>query len=199
MKKVFALILSVVLLALFCAPALAAKSIGGSSTSSSSSGSLSGVTPFKFEHKKKGIGRGVCPVYTAPYHDAYRCNNGRASVDTNSSIDLGGYSDQGWLMVRYSTNNGGTRVGWIPPKYIKDVKTSMVPHFSYIPVTAKSDIYVTDNNLEPYDTNGYFAMIGQGETFYVIGRYNYYQYDLWYIELTVDGQTARGFIPNSAI
>ena len=199
MKKLLALMLSVVLITLFCTPALAAKSIGGSNSTSGSSGSLSDVTPFKFEHQKKGIGRGVCPVYSAPYEGAYRCNSGKASVDTGSSIDLGGYSDQGWLLVRYSTNNGGTRVGWIPPKYISGVKTSMVPHFSYIAQTAKSDINVTDNNLEPYDANGYFAQLEKGETFYVIGRYNYYQYDLWYIEFTVDGQTARGFIPNDAI
>ena len=196
MKKTVALLLAI-LLVFSSVSALAAVSVNRGSNSSS--GSLANVTPFKFEHKKNGIGRGVCPVYAAPYQDAYRCNNGKAAVDTNSNIDLGGYSEQGWLLVRYSTNNGGTRVGWIPPKYIKGVKTSMVPHFSYIPQTAKSDIYVTDNNLDPYDSSGYFAMLTSGETFYVIGRYNYYQYDLWYIELTVDGKTARGFIPYNSI
>ena len=198
MKKTVALVLAV-LLVLSSLPALAAKSVNGGSSSSYVSDSLSGVKPFKFEHKKNGIGRGVCPVYSAPYKDAYRCNNGKAKVDTNSYIDLGGYSDQGWLLVRYSTNNGGTRVGWLPPKYIKDVKTSMVPHFSYIPQTAPAEIYVTDNNLEPYDQSGYFAQLSEGETFYILGKYNYYQYDLWYIEFTVDGQTARGFIPMDAL
>ena len=182
------------LFVLSCVPALAATSIGVSSYGSVS-GSLSGVTPFKFEHRRNGIGRGVCPVYSAPYNGAYRANNGRAAVDTNSYVDLGGYSDQGWLLVRYSTNNGGTRVGWIPPKYVKGVKTSMVPHFTHIAQTAPTEIYVTDNNLEPYDSSSYFARLEAGETFYVVGRYNYYQYDLWYIEFTLDGQTARGFIP----
>ena len=193
MKKLTALLLAL-LLVLSSVSALAATSINSGSTSSVP-GELSGVKPFKFEHKKTGIGRGVCPVYSAPYNGAYRCNNGRAAVDTNSYIDLGGYSEQGWLLVRYSTNNGGTRVGWIPPKYIKGVRTSMVPHFSYIAQTAPTEINVTDNNLNPYDPTGYFATMAAGETFYIIGKYNYYQYDLWYIELTVDGQTARGFIP----
>lgn len=193
MKKWIALLLAA-LMVISCVSALAATSIGNNAASS-----LSDVKPFKFEHKKNGIGRGACPVYSAPYEGAFRAANGRAVVSTNDFIDLGGYSDNGWLLVRYETNKGSWRVGWIPPKYIKGVKTAMAPHFTYIPMTAPTEIYVSDNNLAPYDPNGYFAKLEAGETFYVVGRYNYYEYDLWYIELTVDGQPARGFIPHDSI
>lgn len=155
---------------------------------------LSSVSPFKFEHVKKGIGCGNCPVYTAPYTNAYRAANGKASVDTNHNIDVGGFNSQGWLLVRYSTNNGSTRVGWIPPKYVKGVKTPMTPHFTYIQCTAPDTLYVSDNNLEPGDTTSWFAVLEPGETFYVVGRYNYYDIEQWYIEFDLDGQPARGFI-----
>lgn len=190
-KRVFACLLVLALL-MTSVTALAATSING--RTGAADDDLSKVTPFKFEHMKNGIGCGLCPVYSAPYQEAYRAADGKASVDTNSYIDVGGFNEQGWLLVRYSTNKGSTRVGWIPPKYVKDVKTSMYPHFSYIEQTAASEIYVTDNNLDPNDNSSYFAVLNPGETYYVVGRYNYYDYDFWYIEFMLDDQPARGFI-----
>ena len=87
MKKWIALLLAA-LMVISCVSALAATSIGNNAASS-----LSDVKPFKFEHKKNGIGRGACPVYSAPYEGAFRAANGRAVVSTNDFIDLGGYSD----------------------------------------------------------------------------------------------------------
>ena len=155
---------------------------------------LNSLPPFKFMHHNKGIGYGTCPVYTAPSKDAFRCADGRAACDTNSKMDDAGYDASGWLMVRYETNNGGCRVGYIPPKYIKDFQSSMYPHFGYIPATAEDVIYVTDNPLSHY---GAFAELEAGETFYILSKYNYYKdkgFEWWYIECTVDGQVARGFI-----
>ena len=55
---------------------------------------------FKFwNYDKNGIGYGNCPVYTAPYKDAYRCADGKASCQTNKQMsDAGIYG--GWLLVR---------------------------------------------------------------------------------------------------
>lgn len=190
--KRFLMILLVLALLMTSVSAYAATSVNGMASNTGSA--LDSVTPFKFEHMKNGIGCGTCPVYSAPYKDAYRAANGRATVDTNSKIDVGGFNAQGWLLVRYATNNGSTRVGWIPPKYVEHVKTSMVPHFTYIAQTADESVYVTDNNLDVGDASSYFAMLEPGETYYVVGRYNYYGIDFWYIEFTLDGQVARGFI-----
>ena len=110
MKKILLLLIAAMLV-LNCTAALAAKA---TASTGSYAGELTGVTPFKFEHFKNGIGRGTCPVYTAPYSNAYRCADGKASVSTNSYIDLGGFSEQGWLLVRYTTNSGSTRVGVSP-------------------------------------------------------------------------------------
>ena len=154
---------------------------------------LRSLPPFKFEKHKDGIGFGPCPVYTAPSTDSYRCANGKATCDTNSKMDDGGFVS-GWLLVRYETNKGDYRVGYIPPKYVKGYTSKMYPHFGYIPAVAEGTIYVTDN---PMTHGTSFAELSAGETFHILSKYDYYKKDgleWWYIECDVDGQTARGFI-----
>lgn len=189
MKKRIALALLLVM-TFMCTFSYAATGYNGTSYSAGSN-----LYAFKFEHKNKGIGCGTCPVYTAPYMSAYRIN-GNAACDTNHSLDVGGFDSNGWLLVRYQTNNGSTRVGWIPPSYVRGVKTSMYPHFGYVAQRAGSVTPVTDNNLNPYDSSSYFAQLGAGETYYLLGYYDYYGISLSYIEFTLYGQTARGFILN---
>ncbi|MBR3741249.1 MAG: hypothetical protein IKN04_12480 [Clostridia bacterium] len=182
-KKIICLLLCIVLMIL-ALPALAATGTGNTS--------LYNVIDFKFHHYERGIGYGNCPVYTAPSTRAYRCANGKASVDTNSDMWVGGFeSGSGWLMVRYETSNGGVRVGYIPPDYIRGFKTDIDPlKFSYIEQTATSSILITDN---PLNANSSFATLSRGETYYILGKYTYYG-NWWYIECYVDGQIARGFI-----
>lgn len=183
-------------------PANAGTSTGNSgSTYSNESGlaaQLNALPPFKFEIHKYGIGYGSCPVYTAPSKSAYRCANGKASCDTSAKMDDGGFVS-GWLLVRYETNNGGVRVGYIPPEYVRGYKSSMVPHFGYIPARADNLIYVTDN---PMMHGTSFAVLDAGEEFHILSKYDYYKkngLEWWYIECTVDGQLAYGFIElNSA-
>ena len=149
------------------------------------------VPAFLFKVHKDGIGYGTCPVYSAPSVDAFRANNGKAACGTDEHIDEAGYDASGWLLVRYETNNGACRVGYIPPKYVKGFKSPMpTPQFDYIPVTADDIVYVSDN---PLLNSSYFATLEPGETFYILGKYTYIG-DWWYIECTVDNQLARGFI-----
>lgn len=159
---------------------------------------LSALPAFKFEKHHDGIGYGSCPVYTAPSTDAYRCANGRATCDTNSKMDDAGFVS-GWLLVRYETNNGGIRVGYIPPKYVRGYKSRMYPHFGYVPACADDIIYVTDN---PMMHGTSFAMLNDGEEFYILSKYDYYKdngLEWWYIECEVDGQLAYGFIEMNSI
>ena len=151
------------------------------------------LPPFKFENHKHGIGYGTCPVYSAPSSDAYRCANGKASCSTDAPMADGGFVN-GWLLVRYETNRGNYRVGYIPPKYVRNYKSHMAPHFGYIPAVADDTIPVTDN---PMAHGTSFAELAPGEAFHVISRYNYHQkkgLDWWYIEFEVGGQVAYGFI-----
>ena len=190
-KKVIAILAILAVSMPYCA--LAATSTNNNSNGAyyGSSTSLYNVVDFKFHHQPYGIGYGNCPVYTAPSKSAFRCANGKASVDTNADMWIGGLESGGWLLVRYETSNGGVRVGYIPPDNIKGFKTSIDnPKFSYIAQTATSYISVTDN---PLNANSSFAMLYPGETYYILGKYTYYG-NWWYIECGVDGQIARGFI-----
>ena len=193
MKKTGLVLLSALILVCLVSAAFAGTSTNGSSAAVVNSGlydRLLQVPSFKFKNYEYGIGYGSCPVYTAPYADAFRCANGKASVWTDDYMSEAGFVS-GWLLVRYETNNGGFRVGYIPPKYVKGFMSGMTtPKFDYIPVTAMDTIIVTDN---PLLTGSSFARLDPGETFYVLGKYTYYG-DWWYIECTVDNQVARGFI-----
>lgn len=192
MKKRVLALLTVFVMVCLVSAACAGTSTNGSKTAAGSGlyDRLLKVPSFKFKNYEHGIGYGNCPVYTAPYEDAFRCANGKASVSTNDYMSEAGFVS-GWLLVRYETNNGGFRVGYIPPKYVKGFKSGMsTPKFDYIPVTATDTIIVTDN---PLLTGSSFARLDVGEVFYVLGKYTYYG-DWWYIECTVDNQTARGFI-----
>ena len=180
MARRIACFLLAIMLAALAVPALAANS------------SLYNVIDFKFHHYQYGIGYGNCPVYTAPSTSAYRAANGKASVDTNHDMYIGGFeTGSGWLLVRYETSGGGVRVGYIPPNYISGFKTDIDRlKFSHIQQTATSYIEITDNPLN-YNTS--FGALSPGDTYYILGKYTYYG-NWWYIECYINGQIARGFI-----
>lgn len=186
MKKGLCFLALVILIIAVTSGASAGTSIGGSQATSAATE----IPEFLFYNMEDGIGCGVCPVYTAPSLNAYRCNDGKATCATDSPLYICGFNDERWLMVRYSTNDGGTRVGYIPPRYVTDFETWHKLTFSYVKTTADTALYVTDNPLDNYSA---FALLDAGETYYVLGDYNYHG-DWWYIECTVDGQVARGFI-----
>lgn len=194
MKKLLGMItvISILLCVLLVSPAYAGRSTG-SSGSSGNSQQLNDLPPFKFEIHKNGIGYGSCPVYTAPSEDSYRCADGKATCQTNAKMDDAGFVS-GWLLVRYETNNGNVRVGYIPPRYVKGFKSSMYPHFGFIQATANDTILVTDNPMSHTDS---FAILDPGEEFYILSKYDYYKkngLEWWYIQCTVDGKVACGFI-----
>ena len=197
MKKVvsFALLLTLVFCLFMTGPASAGTSIENCDTGmyyedQNLYDELLKVPEFKFWHHENGIGYGACPVYSAPYANAYRTANGRATISTDHEMYDGGFV-AGWLMVRYETNNGGVNVGYIPPQYITGFKSNWgTREFAYVPVVAAQAIKVTNNPLLP---GSGFAILDPGESFHVLAKYNYH-YDWWYIECMVDGKVARGFI-----
>lgn len=189
MKKQLAAFFALLLCLTLTFTAFAGTSVNSSTGSSGYSGETT-IPSFLFNKAEHGIGCGVCPVYTAPSKNAFRAANGKASVDTNSPLMIGGFEPNGWLLVRYNTNKGGVRVGYIPPSYVKNYSTWHKMNFSYVRRTAETTLYVTDNPLDNYD---YFAYLDPGEDYYILAEYTYYG-NWWYIECTVDGKQARGFI-----
>ncbi len=195
-KKMFVLVTVLVMCLGLYLPASAGTSMGSGRSSYSSDlySQLYSLPPFKFSIHKNGIGNyGTCPVYTAPSYSSFRCANGQAACSTYTKMDEAGFVS-GWLLVRYETNNGSVRVGYIPPEYVRGFSSGMYPHFGYIPARAGSTIYVTDDPMRHANN---FAWLDPGEQFHILSKYDYYSKDglqWWYIECYVDGQLANGFI-----
>ena len=186
-KKIIRTVCVLAALLLCCASALADGAGSGSETER-----LLAVQDFKFQNVEKGIGYGVLAVYSAPSKDALRGANGKATVDTDSKMAEAGFDESGWLLVRYEKSNGGMRVGYIEKSKVKDYKARMVlPDFDRIPVTAAQPIDVQD---DPQARGNVLGTIGTGEEFTVLAKYTY-SGSWWYVECTLEGKTARGFIP----
>ncbi len=191
-KKIILTVLTLALLgAAMLAAGAGAETAAGNMTVTEWNDRLLGLQSFKFMPHKDGIGYGDCPVFTAPSEKALRFANNRQACDTDQELYEAGYSEEGWLLVRYDTGNGKTRVGYIPPKYIKGFKSGMsAKHFDRLSAIAADTIAVTDN---PLKAGSSFAELKAGEDFVILAKYTYHG-NWWYIECTAEGKTARGFI-----
>lgn len=193
-KKTFSVLCAVLLILSVFASCAAAES--AKLTFTAWKDRLLSVQSFKFQRHKEGLKLGLTsdvPVYTAPSMDALRLANGHAACDTNMELYEAGYTDDGWLLVRYDPGNGKIRTGYIPPKYCRKngFRSSMSQKgFDSLSAVAAGTIAVTDN---PKDGGSAFAELADGDSFRILAKYTY-GVNWWYIELTVDGKTARGFI-----
>ena len=153
---------------------------------------LINLQDFKFYHKEQGIAGNVrWPVYTAPSEDSLRLADGKAWCNPSGELSVGGHAENGWLLVRYKTPEEYSRVGYVPARYLSGVKTGVGGlDFSRITVKAAEEIYITDDLDEKLPA---FGKLSAGDSFDILAKYTYYG-NWWYIEATVEGKTARGFI-----
>ncbi len=135
-------------------------------------------------------------VYSAPSTAAYRAANGKATVSTNGPVYALG-QDQGWMLMLYDANNSGQyRVGYIQISQIKGKKPALdVLGWANSPVEVMVTTTLTD---DPALTGRAMATLPAGtRVTYLSTMYNNEAWD--YIETTVDGQTARGFVPSGTL
>ena len=147
-----------------------------------------------FKQHKNGLGLGLenCPVYTAPYQNAYRFANNRQACDPDKNIFEAGKTENGWLLVRYDPGNGIIRTGYIAPKQANKFRSQMsTKGFVFLSAVAAAPMDVTD---DPVQDHKVFKTIETGESFYIVAKYVYHDADWWYVECTKDGKPARGFI-----
>ena len=132
------------------------------------------------------------PVYSAPGSNSYRAANGKATVSTNGAIYAMGW-DSGWLLVMYETNNGQCRIGYVDGAKIKgDIPALGQLSMVRINCATTSSVGVTD---DPAKTGKLLTTLPEGTTVtYLTTMYNSGAWD--YIETTIDGKTARGFVPS---
>ncbi len=130
------------------------------------------------------------PVYSAPSKSAWRGANGKASVSTNGAIYAAGW-ESGWLLLMYETNNGSIRVGYVSQSSIRGgVGMDRNLSFSYDTATVTQRCTLTD---DPARTGSAIAELNPGTQVTWLTRF--YNNSAWdYVEVTVKGKPARGFI-----
>ncbi len=133
-------------------------------------------------------------VYSAPSSASWRGANGKASVSTNGPVYVAGW-ENGWLLVMYDTNSGAVRVGYVYGSNINGTIHAPNLSFAYTAVTCTQNTSLTD---DPVTYSSAIASLGAGTQVTYLA--SYYEGISWaYIETSVNGQTVRGFIPESAI
>ncbi len=131
-------------------------------------------------------------VYTAPSAASYRANNGKASCSTNGAVYAMGY-DSGWMLILYEASAANQfRVGYVDTGSIKG-KLPDLPVLTWEneKCRVESTADVTD---DPARTGKTLTTVTEGSyVTYLTTMYNSTAWD--YIETTIDGLPARGFIP----
>ncbi|MBQ8618702.1 MAG: YARHG domain-containing protein [Clostridia bacterium] len=129
-------------------------------------------------------------VYSAPTKNSWRGANGKAQVSTNGAIYAAGW-ESGWLLLMYETNNGSVRVGYVNADDIRGgVPVDASLNFAYDKATVLEKCTLTD---DPARTGTAMTTLKAGtEVTYLTRYYNNSAWD--YVETTVDGKVARGFI-----
>ncbi len=142
-----------------------------------------------FEYIELRSGQSL-PVYSAPSTSAWRGANGKASVHTNGAIYAAGW-ESGWLLVMYETNNGSVRVGYVNSRNIRGgVPMDQYLTFSYDSATVTQRCTLTD---DPARTGSAITTLQPGARVTWLTRF--YNNAAWdYVEVNVNGKTARGFI-----
>ena len=149
------------------------------------------VPDFKFFVRDDGIGKGNCPVYTAPSEKSLRLADGNAYCYVGGEIAAAGYVNGEWLLVRYEIKDKKVRVGYIPPRYTKGLKADVSRiSFDAVAVQLDEEAEITDNprsNSTPYGT------LPGGTEITVLAKYTYTG-NWWYVETKLNGKLTRGFI-----
>lgn len=134
----------------------------------------------------------LLPVYAYPSGEGWRGAEGKAAVSLAEPFTALCWSEDGaWLLIDYEVS-GGHRIGYIRcPEGVQVPVATLYP--LHIPLRLTKDFSVTD---DPNDSIRTIASLKAGDTVDVLGYTN----ASWaYIELTIDGKPARGFLPMAVL
>ncbi len=131
-------------------------------------------------------------VYSAPSAYAWRGAGGRACVSTSGPVYAAGW-DNGWLLVMYETDAHLTRVGYVSSNAIRGaVEGCGLLDFEYSLQSVSARVALTD---DPASCSSLIYTLEPGQRVsYLTSYFNERAWD--YVQVTVNGQPARGFIPS---
>lgn len=137
------------------------------------------------------------PVYSAPSTNAWRGANGKAEASSNETIYAAGW-DGDWLLLLYGTSGGASRAGYTPRSALKgsDPKVPEL-HFEHTSASISSSCTLTD---DPKKGKNSITTLSTGTKITYLASFtdnssNGDGVTKAYIEATVSGKTARGFVP----
>ncbi len=136
--------------------------------------------------------------YTGPGTHYLRAGNGKAQYGGGGEARVFGYEGN-WLLLGYQTGAGLYRIGYFEKKYLDNMTVKSDSYalrklnFEYrnAKITAKCDI--TDDPVLKYTP---FATLDKGTSCKYLASYGH---DWAYIEVSVNGQKARGFVPKKNV
>lgn len=144
------------------------------------------------------------PVYAAPGKNAYRGAKGKAAVSLKDAIWVLDWLEDNALMIFYRTGETAGRVGyvyadrqivealkakgWTREKYVSEIK-----RWGRIPLCLTADAALTD---DPFGTRRTLALLPAGTEIVALCCWDGLNA---YVETQVDGRTARGFVPMTAL
>lgn len=133
------------------------------------------------------------PVYNGPGKQYQRAGNGKASVSTNSWIQVFGEYD-GWLLIQYALSDMRCRIGWIT--------RDALPEDSFVEqlVFAADDVYTLDKPLtltdDPLCSHTVLCEVPAGKSVTGLKMMGY----AWmYVCVEVDGEIWWGFLPKEML
>ena len=133
--------------------------------------------------------------YSAPSTQAWRGANGKALVNVGWPYAACGW-ENGWLLVSYETNKGSVRIGYVQPTFKVDIADEL--EFAYTDATVLEAATLTD---DPMRTGTAMRKLKAGEQVTSLTPfYGYGKNKSWaYVETTIDGLQARGFVPADSL
>ena len=177
MKKLSVLLLLIVLLGALCAAAASAEN---------------------FNSYFKATFNTSPKFYTGPGTNYLRAGNGKAQYGGGGEARVYGYEGS-WLLIGYETGAGNYRIGYFEKKYLSNMTYKSGNYdvrkmnFEYRSATITAACDITDDPVLRYAS---FGRLSKGTGCTYLASYG----SSWaYIEVYVNGQKARGFVPSGYV
>ncbi|MGN0995911.1 MAG: hypothetical protein ACI4PG_03310 [Candidatus Ventricola sp.] len=193
MKKLLSLALLCALLCLSLASAASAATFSHSSQAPSYTGGNAGaVITFS---KGKFYGGQTFPVYSGPGYEYYRAAGGWAKMSTDEASYVAGREGD-WILVMYPLSGGGYRVGYVDRTQLHYTYRIGELSLAYVSATITQDCSLTQDPLSAAPAT--LANVSRGEQVTYLAEFRDKR-DYAFVELLVEGQWVRGFVPSSCV
>lgn len=138
----------------------------------------------------------MLPVYDGPGTHYRRAANGKAVVSTNGRVYIAGWED-GWLMLMYHpTDKSNVRVGFASDRSFRDQIYAPSLSFDYLQTRTTQRVRLLE---DPIVTQTPITWLDEGTRVTWLSRFFTNQAGWEYVEVSINGQLARGFLQQGSV